>query len=134
MKITPDMESESGGQLIDLADFQDDDETGIKATVQDVGKIRIKVDSYNPFGSTIWLDPDDAEAFGHQLIAQARKIRGASAEEAARLTMSVDRLQDRPRDCAGCDWTYWGDRHSWRLTHISPACPVHGPKATIIDA
>ena len=69
MRITPDMPKEPGGTveehgaLIELADFQDDDGTGVKATVQDSQggrRIRIKIDSYDPFGATIWLTPADA--------------------------------------------------------------------------
>jgi hypothetical protein len=42
------------------------------------------------------------------------------------LVMAVDRIEDKPQDCDGCNWTYWGDRGKWRLTYVDPACPVHG--------
>jgi hypothetical protein len=46
VKITPDMRAESGGALLDLADYQDDDGTGVKVT-EDGGRARVKVDSYD---------------------------------------------------------------------------------------
>lgn len=88
MRITPDMPCEPGttvethGALIDWADFQDDDKTGIKVTVT-YGHVRVKVDSFNPFGSTIWLDADDAEGLGRLLIAKAAELRKSLPEVAA---------------------------------------------------
>jgi hypothetical protein len=55
------METESGRRTLDLADFEDSDGTGVKVT-ESQERARIKVDSYNPFGSTIYLDR--ADTFG----------------------------------------------------------------------
>ena len=80
MRITEDMPLEPGatvethGALIDLADFQDDDGTGVKVTIRQ-DRVRVKTDSYNPFGSSIWLDADDADGLGHLLIARAAELR-----------------------------------------------------------
>ena len=80
MKITPDMPLEPGGTtethgaLISLADFQDDDETGVKATIiQD--RVRVKTDSYSTSGRSVWLDADDTEEFGRLLIGLAAELR-----------------------------------------------------------
>ena len=83
MKITEDMPREAGGTvethgaLLDLADFQDDDETGVKVTIAQE-RVRVKVDSYSPWGSSIWLMPEDAEQFGALLIARAAECRKAA--------------------------------------------------------
>jgi hypothetical protein len=68
---------ETNGALLDLADFQDDDETGVKVTISQE-RVRVQVDSYSPYGSTIWLRADDAEQFGHLLIARAAECRKAA--------------------------------------------------------
>ena len=84
MRITEDMPLEAGGTvethgaLIDLADFQDDDETGVKVTIgQD--RVRVKTDSYSPWGKSVWLDADDAEGLGRLLITRAAELRAAEA-------------------------------------------------------
>lgn len=88
MKITEDMPREAGGTvethgaLIDLADFQDDDETGVKVTISQE-RVRVKVDSYSAWGSTIWLRAEDAEMLGRLLIAKASDLRASDAEGAA---------------------------------------------------
>ena len=83
MRITEDMPREAGGTvethgaLLELADFQDDDETGVKVTISQE-RVRVKVDSYSPYGSTIWLRADDAELFGRLLITRAAECRKAA--------------------------------------------------------
>ena len=87
MQITPDMPREAGGTvethgaLIDLADFEDDDETGVKVTIRQE-RVRVKVDSYSAFGSSIWLRAEDAEALGGLLIARAAELRASYPEGA----------------------------------------------------
>ena len=88
MKITEDMPREQGGTvethgaLIDLADFQDDDETGVKVTIRQE-RVRIKVDSYSAYGSSIWLRADDAEGLGRLLIAKAAGLRASNTDGVA---------------------------------------------------
>lgn len=88
MRITDDMPKEAGGTvgthgaLIDLADFQDDDETGVKVTISQE-RVRVKVDSYSAFGSSIWLRAGDAEGLGALLIAKAAELRASYPEEGA---------------------------------------------------
>ncbi len=88
MKITKDMPREAGGTvethgaLIDLADFQDDDETGIKVTISQE-RVRVKVDSYSVYGRSIWLRADDAEGLGRLLIAKAAELRASDTEGVA---------------------------------------------------
>jgi hypothetical protein len=83
MRITKGMPLEPGGTvethgaLLDLADFQDDDETGVKVTISQE-RVRVKVDSYSAYGSSIWLRADDAEQFGQLLIARAAECRKAA--------------------------------------------------------
>jgi hypothetical protein len=85
MKITAEMPLEPGGTvethgaLIDLADFEDDNETGIKVTISQE-RVRVKTDSYSINARSVWLDADDAEGLGHLLIARAAELR---AQEAA---------------------------------------------------
>jgi hypothetical protein len=80
MRITEDMPREAGGSvelhgaLIDLADFQDDDETGVKVTIRQE-RVRVEVDSYSAFGSSVWLNAEDANGLGHLLIAKADELR-----------------------------------------------------------
>ena len=48
MKITPDMTTDGGRKLIDLADYQDGDGTGIKAQLsQWKDQVKIRTDSYS---------------------------------------------------------------------------------------
>ena len=88
MKITEDMPREQGGTvethgaLIDLADFQDDDETGVKVTIRQE-RVRVKVDSYSTYGSSIWLRADDAEGLGRLLIAKAAGLRASNTDGVA---------------------------------------------------
>lgn len=78
MKITPDMPQEEGstvkesGALLDLADYEDADGTGVKVTEQN-GCVRVKVDAYSPDGSTIHLGRADA-------LGLADRIREVAAE------------------------------------------------------
>lgn len=88
MRITPDMPLEPGGTaethgaLLDLADFEDGDGTGVKVTIGQE-RVRVEVDSYNPFGSSIWLDAEDAEGLGRLLIAKAAELRADHPEAVA---------------------------------------------------
>lgn len=76
MRVTQDMtHPDSSRNMIEAADFIDADGTGIKAAVQRTGEIRIAVDSLSWPLESIWLDPDDAEAFGQRLIELAREAR-----------------------------------------------------------
>lgn len=84
MRITGEMPVEPGGTveahgaLLDLADFQDDDETGVKVTISQE-RVRVKVDSYSFSARSVWLDADDAEGLGRLLIARAAECRKAAA-------------------------------------------------------
>ena len=73
---------ETHGALIDLADFEDDDETGVKVTIRQE-RVRVQVDSYSTFGSSIWLRAEDAEQLGALLIAKAAELRANDTEEVA---------------------------------------------------
>jgi hypothetical protein len=46
------------------------------------------------------------------------------------VVMAVERIGERPADCDGCDWRYWGDGGRWRLTRIAASCPAHGHSLT----
>ena len=70
MRVTPDMTTEGGGKLIDLADFLGADGTGIKA-VPDRGQVKIAVDSCMVPCEKIWLDPDDTRALALHLMEMA---------------------------------------------------------------
>ena len=94
MKITPDMPREPGstvewsGALLDLADFQDDDETGVKVGIatdysRGVARVRIKVDSYSFRCRSVWLNAEDAEGLAQLIAAKAAELRKAEAEGAA---------------------------------------------------
>jgi hypothetical protein len=78
MRVTPDMTTEGGTLLIRDADFLGVDDTGIQSK-QDAEHVRVTVDSTAYPNKTVWLDPDDAEALGLQLIAQAAEARKARA-------------------------------------------------------
>jgi hypothetical protein len=84
VKITPDIPLEEGGTvethgaLLDLADFEDDDETGVKVTISQE-RVRVKTDSYSFRATSVWLDADDAEGLGRLLIAKAAELRKAVA-------------------------------------------------------
>lgn len=82
MRITPDMPLEEGGTvethgaLLDLADFEDDDKTGVKVTISQE-RVRVKTDSYSFRATSVWLNAEDANALGHLLIAKADELRKA---------------------------------------------------------
>ena len=73
MRITADMTTDSGGPLIELADFQDDDGTGVKVTISQE-RVRLEVDSYSLRGRSIWLRPEDAVALASLLNVMAVKL------------------------------------------------------------
>jgi len=70
------MKNEGGIPVIRDADFLGLDDTGIQSK-QDAAHVRVTVDSTAYPNKTVWLDADDAEAFGRQLIAQAAEARKA---------------------------------------------------------
>lgn len=70
---------ETHGALLDLADFQDDDKTGVKVTIS-LDRVRVKTDSYSFRATSVWLDADDTEALGRLLIAKADELRIATGQ------------------------------------------------------
>jgi len=77
MRVTPDMKNEGGVPVSRDADFLGLDDTGIQAK-RDAEHVRITADSTAYPNKTVWLDADDAEAFGLQLIALAAEARAAA--------------------------------------------------------
>ena len=88
MKITPDMPREAGstvdesGALLELADYEDADGTGVKVTESE-GRVRVKVDSYDPFGRTIYLDRADALGLADRLREVAAELPDDAPEPPA---------------------------------------------------
>lgn len=74
MRVTDDMLSVGGIPLSELADFEDQNGCGIRAT-DDRNEVRLATNSYNPLGHVAQLAPDDAESLGHRLIELADKAR-----------------------------------------------------------
>ncbi len=78
MIVTEAMETELGagpGSLLKLADILGEDETGIKVELEYDGSIRVKVDSTAYPSTSIWLEPDDADALGDLIKAKAAEGR-----------------------------------------------------------
>jgi hypothetical protein len=82
MIVTPDMPKEAGstvefsGKLQDLADIIGWDEVGAKVTTRDYQQcVKLEIDSFSYPHSTMYMDPDDAEALGKLLIEKAKIAR-----------------------------------------------------------
>lgn len=74
MKVTEDMLTEGGGQLIKLADFIGLDDTGIQVIIsQDM--IKIIMDSFAYPNKSGWFTADDAEGIADLLKAKAAELR-----------------------------------------------------------
>src|SRR6266702_2854281 len=82
MRVTADMTRDpsdpDSGHLLDLADYEDQDGTGIKVTLE-LDRVRIKTDSYSPFGSSVWLRPEDAVGLAARICVQANLLEAQLA-------------------------------------------------------
>ena len=87
MIVTPQMGKEDGttaeqtGALLDLADVVGWDGTGAKASVAELFgdySVKIEADSFSHPHSSVYLDPDDAEAFARVILARAAEARAAA--------------------------------------------------------
>lgn len=76
MRVTPDMKTEGGQSLSELADLLGEDQVGVKAETHPDGTVKLTVDSTAYPNKSVWLDPDDADALGDLLKMRAREARG----------------------------------------------------------
>ncbi len=60
---------------LEIADVWDDDRTAAAARIRD-DRIRLKVDAFNAYGSTIWLTAADARQLAEVLMARAADLEG----------------------------------------------------------
>jgi len=150
MKITPDMPREAGstvdesGALLELADYEDADGTGVKVTESE-GRVRVKVDSYDALGLADRLRevaaelPDDApeppaavvrnDTHGDLTRAELDELR-AGAHPCLRCGMLADvdpvlhedRYGHRPkyRDESGRVFVWFAGRWAEKLDESAP--------------
>ncbi len=76
MRVTPEMTTESGSLLSTMADFIDDEGTGLQVVVHDGGLVKLIVGSTEYPNKSGWLEPDDADALADLLKMRAREARG----------------------------------------------------------
>lgn len=73
MKVTKEMRSEGGLPLSDMADFQDEDGTGLSVR-RDGNRAVVAVDSYEIFPERVRLDAEDTRALAELLLGLAEEM------------------------------------------------------------
>lgn len=77
MRVTEGMTTEGGEPLSRLADFIDDEGSGVLTSVG-YGRVRVRVDSVKYPSEYVDLDPDDADALAQLIHLRAAEARARS--------------------------------------------------------